>query len=164
MAAGTADAAFNVLTLGGKGVIEGGLKEGAKVGIEKLAKEGGEKATAKVVAENAKAGAEREVKTAAELKAENPGKVVQDERMLRNDEGKKVVDPVSGEGRRVDHAVIDREANTAKTYETTGMNVDKTEQLAKEQRIRDAGGTFIRDKETKKLVPVEGVSTVKRQP
>lgn len=54
------------------------------------------------------------------------GNVVQAERMLRDSAGKKVVDPVTREGRRVDHAVIDREANTAKTYETTGPNVDKT--------------------------------------
>ncbi len=62
-------------------------------------------------------------------------------RLLRDAEGKKVIDPVTGTGRRVDHAVIDREANTAKTYETTGMNVNKKGQIAREQRIRDTGGT-----------------------
>ena len=68
------------------------------------------------------------------------------------------------EGRRVDHAVIDRKANTAKTYETTGPNVNKKAQIDKEQRIRDVGGTYIRDKETKALVPVQGNSKVIRQP
>jgi hypothetical protein len=115
------------------------------------------------VLDNAAAGTRREAQTAAELATENPGKVVQGQRTLRNAEGKKVVDPVTGEGRRVDHAVIDREANTAKTFETTGQNVSKEEQLAKEQRVREAGGKFVRDKETQQMVPVEGVSEVRRQ-
>ena len=37
-------------------------------------------------------------------------------------------------GRRVDHAVIDRDADTAKTYETTGENVDKTLASRKKKR------------------------------
>jgi RHS repeat-associated protein len=45
MAAGTADAAFNFVSLGGKGVVEGGLKEGIKAGVKELGKEG-EKAAA----------------------------------------------------------------------------------------------------------------------
>jgi RHS repeat-associated protein len=114
--------------------------------------------------ENSASGARRGTMSAAKLTAENPNKVVQAERLLRDAEGKKVIDPLTGEGRRVDHAVIDREANTAKTYETTGQNVDKTQQLAKEQRIRDAGGTYIRDKQTRQLVPVEGKSEIIRQP
>jgi hypothetical protein len=68
------------------------------------------------------------------------------------------------EGRRVDHAVIDREANTAKTYETTGISVDKTSQIRKENRIRAGGGSYIRDKKTRQLVPVQGTSKVIRQP
>jgi hypothetical protein len=105
----------------------------------------------------------RAVKTAEELAAENPGKVIQQERTLRDANGNKVLDPVTGEGRRVDHAVIDRKAGTAKAYETTGENVDKSFQLEKEKRIREAGGAYIRDKETGKLVPVEGTSGVRRQ-
>jgi hypothetical protein len=75
-----------------------------------------------------------------------------------------VIDPVTGEGRRVDHAVIDREANQAKTYETTGTSVDKRVQQEKENRILQQGGTFIRDKETRNLVPVQGPSQIIRQP
>jgi hypothetical protein len=59
--------------------------------------------------------------------------------------------------------VIDQEANTAKTVETTGTNVNKDKQMLKEQRIRDAGGTYVRDRETKKLVPVDGVSEVRKR-
>jgi len=112
---------------------------------------------------NAETGAQRAAKTAEKLAAENPGKVVQQERTLRDAAGNKVLDPVTGEGRRVDHAVIDQEAGTAKAYETTGDSVDKRLQQKKEERIRDAGGTYIRDKETRKLIPVEGVSEVRRQ-
>jgi hypothetical protein len=49
MAAGTADAAFNFVSLGGKGVVEGGLKEGIKAGVKELTKEGGEKVGANMV-------------------------------------------------------------------------------------------------------------------
>ncbi len=49
MAAGTADAAFNVISLGGKGVVEGGIKEGIKVGVKEVGKEEGEKVGAKIV-------------------------------------------------------------------------------------------------------------------
>ena len=44
----------------------------------------------------------------------------------------------------------------------TSMTADKTSQLAKEQRIIDSGGGFIRDRDTKQLVPVCGVSDVRR--
>jgi hypothetical protein len=116
-----------------------------------------------ILKKNVETGAQRAAKTAEELAAENPGKVVQQERTLRDANGNKVVDPVTGEARRVDHAVIDRDANSAKTYETTGDNVDKRLQQKKEERIVGTGGTYIRDKETGKLVPVEGVSEVRRQ-
>jgi len=118
---------------------------------------------AQILKKNVETGAQRAAKTAEELAAENPGKVVQQERTLRDANGNKVVDPVTGEARRVDHAVIDRDANSAKTYETTGDNVDKRLQIRKEERIRKEGGTFVRDKGTGKLIPTEGVSEVRRQ-
>lgn len=163
MAIATADTALNFATLGGKGAVEGGAKEMIKVGLETGTKEVTAKEGPRIL-KSAKEGAQREVKTAAELAAENPGKSVQGQRMLRDAEGKKVLDPVTGTGRRVDHAVIDREANTAKTYETTGQNVNKTQQIRKEERIREAGGTYIRDKETRNLVPVQETSQVIKQP
>ncbi len=49
MAIATADTALNFASLGGKGALEGGLKAGAKVGLEKLGTVEGEKAGAKVV-------------------------------------------------------------------------------------------------------------------
>jgi RHS repeat-associated protein len=69
MAAGTADAAFNVLTLGGKGLVEGGLKEGVKAGVKELSKEGAEKATTKIVAETTQAGEKEGVDLTLKYKA-----------------------------------------------------------------------------------------------
>lgn len=45
--AGTADAAFNIATLGGKGIVEGGTKEVIKAGLEEAGKEAATKETAK---------------------------------------------------------------------------------------------------------------------
>lgn len=67
---------------------------------------------------------------------------------------------MTGEGRRVDHAVI--QDGKARTVETTSMTADKTSQLGKEQRILDSGGNNIRDRETRELVPVQGQCELRR--
>jgi hypothetical protein len=113
---------------------------------------------------NAKDGARREKETHDQLKQQNPGKSVQRERYLRDKDGKIIRDPKTGEARRVDHAVIDREKERARTYETTGPDVSKVEQMAKETRIREEGGIYIRDQETRKIVPTEGPSQIIRRP
>ena len=41
--------------------------------------------------------------------------------------------------------------------ETTSQTADKVAQIAKENRILDAGGGFIRDRATGKIVPVGDV-------
>ena len=71
IAAGTADAAFNALTLGGKGAVEGTIKEGIKAGVKEVTKEGvkegtkvGGEATSKTVTRYmGKEEAEKAVKT-----------------------------------------------------------------------------------------------------
>ena len=107
------------------------------------------------------AGVAREAAVASRLAEANPGSKVQGQRMLRTSDGKKAIDPVTKEGRVVDHAVI--KDGQATTYETTSMTADKGAQMAKEGRIIDAGGSYIRDKETRQLVPVAGPSTVVRE-
>jgi len=57
--AGAADAAFNVLSLGGKGIVEGGAKELIKTGVEELGKEGAEKAATQVAKDVVKGGAKK---------------------------------------------------------------------------------------------------------
>jgi RHS repeat-associated protein len=49
MMVGAADAAFNFATLGGKGVLEGGIKEGVKVGLEAASKEVTVKETPRII-------------------------------------------------------------------------------------------------------------------
>ena len=140
--------------------VEKRLHAAEKSAVEEAAAKAGK---LKQLLENIATGVQRAAKTAKELADENPGKAIQHERTLRDVSGNKVLDPVTGEGRRVDHVVIDRDANSAKTYETTGENVDKRLQLDKEKRIIEAGGKYIHDKETGELIPVEGVSEVRRQ-
>ncbi len=82
---------------------------------------------------------------------------VTQQRTLRDINGKKAIDPVTKEGRRVDQAVQDSSTKTAKTYETTGPNVNKDKQAAKEQRIFDANpnGVYVRDPATRELYKVD---------
>jgi hypothetical protein len=43
--------------------------------------------------------------------------------------------------------------------ETTSKTATKTRQLEKEDRIRNAGGTFVRDQNTRELIDVKDVPT-----
>ena len=108
----------------------------------------------------AEEGAAREAAVAKDLVRENPGAKVQNQQFLRDSNGKIAKDPVTGQGRRVDHAVI--KDGSAKTVETTSKTADKTAQAAKEQRILDSGGTNIRDRDTGTLVPVHGPCELRR--
>lgn len=125
-------------------------------GLRALAK-AGEKAEITVRAEQ---GAAREAKIAKALKAENPGAKIQNQQYLRDATGKIAKDPLTGQGRRVDHAVI--EGGQASTVETTSLGADKAAQAAKEQRILSNGGTFVRDRDTRELVPVKGQCQLRR--
>jgi hypothetical protein len=115
---------------------------------------------AATLAENAKLGAAREAKMAEQLRRENPGASVQNQQYLRDAKGNIVKDPKTGEARRVDHAVI--KDGKATTYETTSKTANKDAQAAKEDRIRDAGGTFVRDRGTGKPCAVSGASEIRR--
>jgi len=92
---------------------------------------------------------------------------VQREQPLRTSDGKVAKDPVTGEGRRLDHAVIDGRGGKGKAVEaveTTSKTADKTAQASKEARIRESGGTFVRDRRTKDLVDFKEVKTeIKRR-
>nr|WP_282599440.1 RHS repeat-associated core domain-containing protein [Pseudomonas mosselii] len=96
------------------------------------------------------------------IKKKHPNATIQSECYLRDANGKSVKDPVTGERRRVDTAVI--ENGQATTFEVTSLTADKTDQIQKEQNIRREGGTYIRDRSTKKLIPVVGISDVVRLP
>ena len=100
----------------------------------------------------------REAAEKVQLEKENPGATVLAERYLRDKDGKIVKDPVTGTGRRVDFAVI-KDGKVVDMVETTSQTANKTSQAAKEERIRNAGGTYIRDSKTKKLFEVKDVPT-----
>ena len=53
-------------------------------------------------------------------------------------------DPITGEARRVDFVVSDGK-KVINSIEVTSLTADKTDQIAKENRIRNAGGNYIRD-------------------
>lgn len=74
--------------------------------------------------------------------------------------GQSVKDPDTGERRRIDTAVI--ESGEAQTFEVTSLTANKVDQIAKEGRVRLDGGTYIRDRTTKELVSVKGVSIIER--
>jgi RHS repeat-associated protein len=110
------------------------------------------------VQENYKAGKTREDKVAAELAKENPGASVQRERYLRDSEGNRLVDPLTNEARRVDMAVV-KDKKVLDMVEVTSKTAPKADQFAKEERIRELGDVFIRDRQTKELLPVNDIET-----
>ena len=89
---------------------------------------------------------------------------MQRESYLRDNHGGIIRDPQTGQARRIDHAVIDRVMERASTYETTAPKVSKDQQMAKEAPIREQGGIYIRDRETRKMLPIEGNSEIIRRP
>jgi len=97
--------------------------------------------------ENKAQGDRRELETEKELQSQYPDASVQREQYLRDSDGNIVRDPVTGEGRRIDHVVIE-DGNVIDSVETTSINADKTAQTNKEIRIRESGGEYIRDRDT----------------
>ncbi len=117
---------------------------------------------------NREDGRRREKEVSDELKAKHPDASVQNEQYLRDADGNIVKDNSiggTGEARRIDHVVI-KDGKVIETVETTSMTVDKSLQIAKEMRIRAAGGNFIRDRVTGKLIDLGKLppSTVVHKP
>jgi hypothetical protein len=85
---------------------------------------------------------------------------------LRGGGLKRGVDPRTGEGRRVDMAVFDKETGTAQTVEVTSMKANKSRQTGKEERIflNNPDGVYVRDPRTGQLYKVPGPSRLERLP
>jgi len=98
-----------------------------------------------------------------DLLAQYPGGSVQNQQYLRDKNGNIVIDPNTGTARRLDHVVIVG-GKVIEVVETTSLTADKRDQILHEQETRRAGGTFIRDRETGKLVEVSDVSRIERRP
>jgi hypothetical protein len=69
---------------------------------------------------------------------ESEGYRVEGEKYLRDSSGKKVIDPETGTGRRIDF-VVDKNGKVVDSIEVTSPTADKTAQIAKEMRIRQNG-------------------------
>lgn len=92
-------------------------------------------------------GLAREKEVGDELKEKYPGSqgyTIVSEAYLRNKDGNIVKDPETGQARRIDFVVV-KDGKVVDSIEVTSKTADKTSQTAKEERIRDAGGNYIKD-------------------
>jgi len=92
-------------------------------------------------------GERREEEVESELVKKYPeseGYSIKGEVYLYDKDGKIAQDPVTGEGRRIDFVVVDKNGNVVDSIEVTSQTADKADQSAKEQRIRESGGNYIK--------------------
>ncbi len=96
--------------------------------------------------ENKVDGLRREKETEEELNKKYPekdGYTVLSEQYLRNENGEIVKDSETGSARRIDFVVV-KDGKVVDSVEVTSLTADKNDQTAKEERIRDAGGNYIK--------------------
>ncbi|MDR1622302.1 MAG: hypothetical protein LBS00_08015 [Synergistaceae bacterium] len=109
--------------------------------------EEGKEAAEQAPIKNKVDGLRREGEVRNELEGKYPsqeGYSVESEVYLRDKDGNKVRDPVTNEARRVDFVVV-KDGKVVDSVEVTSKTADKTGQAAKEARIRENGGNFIKD-------------------
>jgi len=114
------------------------------------------------IAQNREDGMRREAQVFDSLKSEYPesdGFRVLEERYLLHENGEFASDPETGGRRRLDFVVADGSGEACRVLEVTSPVAPKELQSAKESRIREAGGTFVRDPETQRLVNVALIPT-----
>lgn len=98
---------------------------------------------------NKEDGLRRESEVESELEEEYPeseGYEIISEAYLRDKDGNIVRDPETGEARRIDFVVI-KDGEVVDSVEVTSKTADKTAQTAKEERIRENGGNYVRTKD-----------------
>lgn len=99
------------------------------------------------VVQNKLDGCRRENEVAKELEKQYPekeGYKVLRERELCDKDGNPVIDEQTGKKRRVDFVVV-KDGKVVDMVEVTSKTAPKRDQLAKEYRIRDNGGNYIKD-------------------
>lgn len=92
-------------------------------------------------------GLQREAEVRNELEEKYPaeeGYEIISEAYLRDADGNIVKDPETGKARRIDFVVV-KDGKVVASIEVTSKTADKSDQLAKESRIRDNGGNYVRD-------------------
>lgn len=75
---------------------------------------------------------------------EEEGYEIVSEAYLRDKDGNIVKDKETGEARRIDFVVV-KDGKVVDSIEVTSKTADKTAQCAKESRIRESGGNYIKD-------------------
>lgn len=98
--------------------------------------------------ENKSDGIRRENDVRSELEKQYPekdGYSIESEVYLRDKDGNIVRDQKTGEARRIDFVVV-KDGKVVDSIEVTSKTASKTEQSAKEERIREQGGNYIKDK------------------
>ena len=105
------------------------------------------------------AGEKRANLVLTDLQTKYPSATIQKEVYLRSADGRKAIDPLSNnEGRRIDFVVIEN-GKVIDSVEVTSMRANKLSQQAKEDNIRQNGGTFIKDRATGKLLDISNIKT-----
>lgn len=102
---------------------------------------------AEQIEKNRENGDKREAEVQKELEEQYPADedyTIESEVYLRDKDGNIIRDPETGEARRIDFVVI-KDGKVVDSVEVTSQTADKTQQSAKEQRIRDTGGNYIKD-------------------
>lgn len=115
----------------------------------------------KTAIQNKVDGLQREQEVHRELEDQYPesqGFSMISEAYLRDQDGNIVKDPVTGSARRIDFVVI-KNGEVVDSIEVTSTTADKTAQTAKENRIREAGGTYIKSSDGTLVRIPENVST-----
>lgn len=95
---------------------------------------------------NKEEGLRREAEVEEELEKKYPeseGYEIVSEAYLRDSDGKIVQDFETGAARRIDFVVV-KDNQVVDSIEVTSETAVKTGQIAKEERIREAGGNYIR--------------------
>ena len=147
------------------GAIKNGVIEGAASAVNKVEKSLGsgknyseirdesinidvkQRAYSEDLIKNKLDGLEREQKVETELMEKysaEKGSDILSEVYLRDKNGNIVKDSETGEARRIDFMVI-RDGTVIDSIEVTSLSADKTDQIAKENRIRVNGGSYIKD-------------------
>lgn len=115
-------------------------------------------AKARLVDQNRIDGTARQALVDSELAVQYPLASIQSESYLRLGTGRRAIDPLTGTARRIDSVVI-QDSRVLDSVETTSMTASKDAQILKEMRIREAGGTFVRDRSTGQLLDISEVPT-----
>ncbi|MBK6496874.1 MAG: RHS repeat-associated core domain-containing protein [Saprospiraceae bacterium] len=125
----------------------GTVDEGGRAGVK-----------ASQVNKNRISGAAREASEVENLQKMYPDAQIQNQRYLRTSDGKIAKDPLTDTGRRIDHVVV-KDGKAIDAVETTSLNANKKSQIEKENRIRESGGYFVRNKGTRDLIDISNIMT-----